>query len=213
MDKILKQIKESSKSYQVQTLLFSATLPDWIVTLSRVYLMPNHKVVNMIAQQSNSCSTTIKHYKVECARRNRVGQIQKLIGEFIEKEGRCFIFCETKKETSIMQTELGYIMREPVHGLHGDIAQEQRLRTFDALKMGKLRFVVATNVAARGLDVPNIELVIQCSPTKDTETYIHRAGRTGRAGKAGTCVVLHTEDEEYLVAQIASKAKIEINSY
>ena len=69
---------------------------------------------------------------------------------------------------------------------------------------------MATNVAARGLDIPNIELVVQCSPPKDTESYIHRAGRTGRAGNQGVCVTIYTEDEKYLIQKIECQAKIRI---
>lgn len=63
------------------------------------------------------------------------------------------------------------------------MTQEKRLKTFSSMKSGQIRFIVATNVAARGLDIPNVEMVIQCSPPKDVEFFIHRAGRTGRAGK------------------------------
>ena len=74
--------------------------------------------------------------------------------------------------------------------LHGDIKQREREGIYRDFKEGKITKIVATNVAARGLDFPCIELVIQTEPPRHEETYIHRAGRTGRAGKQGTCVVL-----------------------
>jgi superfamily II DNA/RNA helicase len=63
------------------------------------------------------------------------------------------------------------------------------------MKNGQTRFIVATNVAARGLDIPNVEMIIQCSPPKESEYYIHRAGRTGRAGKQGLCFILYDSEE------------------
>lgn len=74
--------------------------------------------------------------------------------------------------------------------MHGDVKQCDRQRIYRDFKSGKVLRIVATNVAARGLDFPDIELVIQVEPPRQTEIYIHRAGRTGRAGKQGTSVVL-----------------------
>ena len=76
--------------------------------------------------------------------------------------------------------------------LHGDIPQKQREVTFTTFREGSLKCLVATNVAARGLDIPEVDLIIQLSPPKDTDTYVHRSGRTGRAGKSGTCITLYT---------------------
>lgn len=75
--------------------------------------------------------------------------------------------------------------------MHGDIAQNQREVTMKRFKEGKFKILVATDVAARGLDIPNVELVIQIEPPKDTETYIHRSGRTARAGNKGTCITFY----------------------
>jgi len=76
--------------------------------------------------------------------------------------------------------------------LHGDIPQKQREVTFKTFREGNLKCLVATNVAARGLDIPEVDLIIQLSPPKDTDTYVHRSGRTGRAGKLGKCVTFYT---------------------
>ena len=75
--------------------------------------------------------------------------------------------------------------------MHGDIAQTQREVTIKRFKEGKFQVLVATDVASRGLDIPNVDLVIQIEPPKDTETYIHRSGRTARAGKSGTCITFY----------------------
>ncbi|PWS21467.1 RNA helicase, partial [Enterococcus faecium] len=75
--------------------------------------------------------------------------------------------------------------------LHGDIPQKQREITLKGFRSGTFEVLVATNVAARGLDIPEIDLVVQCSPPKDVESYIHRSGRTGRAGRTGVCICFY----------------------
>jgi len=77
--------------------------------------------------------------------------------------------------------------------LHGDIAQSQRETTLQGFREGRFTCLVATDVAARGLDIPDVDLVIQTQPPKDKETYIHRSGRTGRAGRSGVCVTFFTK--------------------
>lgn len=92
VDKILGHIRSKSNSVH-QTLLFSATLPEWITNLSRNYLKPSHKVVNMIPNTENLCSTTIKHYKIETSKRDRANVVKNLLNEFVPKNGLCIIFC------------------------------------------------------------------------------------------------------------------------
>ena len=88
--------------------------------------------------------------------------------------------------------------------MHGDIAQNQREVTMKRFKEGKFRVLVATDVASRGLDIPNVDLVIQIEPPKETETYIHRSGRTARAGATGTAITFYTGKTKQLVEQIES---------
>lgn len=80
--------------------------------------------------------------------------------------------------------------------LHGDIKQFQRERVFRKFKSGEVDCLIATNVAARGLDFPEIDLIVQMQPPPNSDTYIHRSGRTGRAGKSGICVTLYNYREE-----------------
>ena len=92
--------------------------------------------------------------------------------------------------------------------LHGDVKQFNREAVYRDFKSGKVLTVIATNVAARGLDFPDIELVIQAEPPRDPESYIHRAGRTGRAGKKGTCVLLYTRKDEDRVRRIEDEVNV-----
>lgn len=90
--------------------------------------------------------------------------------------------------------------------LHGDLAQSMREQTLDGFRKGRFAILIATDVAARGLDVTGIELVLMVDPPADWETYIHRSGRTGRAGSSGVCVTLVTKKMEYMVGGGAGRA-------
>ena len=96
------------------------------------------------------------------------------------------IFTATRKDSDMLGQ--GDTLHENVEVMHGGISQNQRQATIKRFKEGKFNVLVATDVAARGLDVKGISLVIQLEPPKDTESYIHRSGRTARAGQSGTCV-------------------------
>ena len=82
--------------------------------------------------------------------------------------------------------------------------------TWKRFKEGKFGVLVATDVASRGLDIPNIDLVIQLDPPKDVETYIHRSGRTARAGNEGTCITFYNKGNEWLIDQIERKAGVKL---
>ena len=92
--------------------------------------------------------------------------------------------------------------------MHGDIAQNQREVTLKRFKEGKFNVLVATDVASRGLDIPNVDPVIQVEPPKDVETYIHRSGRTARAGREGTCITFYSKKHQPLVTNIEQRAGI-----
>jgi len=92
--------------------------------------------------------------------------------------------------------------------MHGDIAQNQREVTLKRFKENKFNVLVATDVASRGLDIPNVDLVIQVEPPKEVETYIHRSGRTARAGRSGTCITFYSKKHQPMISQIEFKAGI-----
>ena len=94
--------------------------------------------------------------------------------------------------------------------LHGDIAQTQRESTLKGFREGRFSVLVATDVAARGIDISGVELVIQCEPPQSVETYIHRSGRTGRAGTKGVAVTFYTTKQLYWITQIERQAKIKM---
>lgn len=116
------------------------------------------------------------------------------------------IFTETKKEANEL------LLEESIKGacaaLHGDIPQAQRENTLKGFRDGKFPILIATDVAARGLDIQGVELVIQCEPPERCEDYIHRSGRTGRAGKKGICITFYTPKQLYYIQNIETRAKV-----
>lgn len=99
-------------------------------------------------------------------------------------------------------------IKQEVQIIHGDINQKQREATIEGFRKGKFRCLIATDVASRGLDIPMVDLVIQSEPPHELDTYIHRAGRTARAGRNGICITLYTKREESILDRIENRVKI-----
>jgi len=125
----------------------------------------------------------------------------------VENPASALIFCNTKARVhyvSVVLQRFGYDADE----LSADLSQTDRERVLDRVRRGTLRFLVATDVAARGLDIPALSHVIQYEPPAETEAYIHRAGRTGRAGASGVAISLVNHLEKFALDKIAREFKI-----
>ena len=122
--------------------------------------------------------------------------------------GKTIVFTQTKADANSLI--LSDKIKQDIEVMHGDIAQNQREVTMKRFKEGKFKVLVATDVASRGLDIPNVDLVIQIEPPKETETYIHRSGRTARAGANGTAITFYTSKTKILIEQIESQAGIKL---
>ncbi|CAI9092114.1 OLC1v1027280C1 [Oldenlandia corymbosa var. corymbosa] len=179
---ILGKVDNASK---VQTLLFSATLPDWVKQIASKFLKPDKKTADLIGNEKMKASASVRHIVLPCSASARAQLIPDIIRCY-SSGGQTIIFTETKDSAS----ELAGILPGS-RALHGDIQQSQREVTLAGFRSGKFKTLVATNVAARGLDIDNVQLIIQCEPPKDVEAYIHRSGRTGRAGNTGVAVMLY----------------------
>ena len=122
--------------------------------------------------------------------------------------GRIIVFSSTKADANSLL--LSDLITHDVEVMHGDIAQNQREVTLKRFKDAKFQVLVATDVASRGLDIPNVELVIQLEPPKDTESYIHRSGRTARAGKSGLCITFYNRKNEEFLRRVEDLAGIQM---
>lgn len=172
-----------------RTWLFSATMPSEIKALSKRYLQ-NPFYISLVEEGAQHSEIEHKIYTVP--RRTRVeGLVNVLLWEDSSKG---LIFCHTRAETMKVAEKLqseGF----RASSLHGDMSQRERNTALSALRSGRISLLVATNVAARGLDVPGVEHVFQFGLPDDLETFTHRSGRTGRAGSDGENIVVLNPSE------------------
>jgi len=144
----------------------------------------------------------VKHLAIVTSHRERLDALSDVVGGY-SRGGKTMIFCDTKNRAN--ELALSSSISASCQVLHGDIAQKQREITLKSFRDGVFKILVATDVAARGLDINDVDLIIQCSPPKDFETYIHRSGRTGRAGKYGVSLTFYTKREEPSIKLIEKK--------
>jgi len=187
-----------------QTLLFSATMPPEIRRLAFQYM--NRPEVVAISRGSVAAPTVTQVYY-------RALESQKLdvLCRILDAEDveRGILFCRTKKGAAELAQALqarGY----SADALHGDLNQSQRNKVMDAFRSGELELLVATDVAARGIDVENVTHVINYDIPQDPESYVHRIGRTGRAGKTGMAITLVTPREMKQLQHIERTVKVSI---
>ncbi|TXG60910.1 hypothetical protein EZV62_012273 [Acer yangbiense] len=181
-----------------QSMMFSATMPPWIRSLTNKFLK-NPVTVDLVGDSDQKLADGISLYSIasdHCAKASILGA---LITEHA-KGGKCIVFTQTKRDAD----RLAYAMARnyKCEALHGDISQSQRERTLAGFRDGSFNILVATDVAARGLDVPNVDLIIHYELPNSSETFVHRTGRTGRAGKKGSAIIIYTNDQARSVQTI-----------
>ncbi|MGH0148880.1 UNVERIFIED_CONTAM: hypothetical protein FKN15_013744 [Acipenser sinensis] len=189
-----------------QTLLFSATCPHWVYDVAKKYMRPKYEQVDLIGKKTQKAATTVEHLAVSCHWSQRAAVIGDVVRVYSGSHGRTIVFCETKKEAN--ELAMNASIKQDTQCLHGDIPQKQREVTLKGFRNGSFEVLVATNVAARGLDIPEVDLVVQCAPPKDVESYIHRSGRTGRAGRPGVCICFFQRREEEQLRFVEQRAGI-----
>ncbi|MRH30332.1 DEAD/DEAH box helicase [Microbacterium sp. SYP-A9085] len=191
VEQILAQTPEDK-----QVALFSATMPAAIRRLAQKYLRDPEEVA--IKTKTTTNQNITQRYLV-VAHAQKVDALTRILE--VENFDGVIVFVRTKNETETLAERLrarGY----SAAAINGDVPQVQRERSVNQLKDGKLDILVATDVAARGLDVERISHVINFDIPNDTESYVHRIGRTGRAGRTGDAISFITPRERYLLAHI-----------
>lgn len=187
------------------TILLSATMPKGIESLCKKY-MRNPLHIEMEEDNSTPDRIWQEAYSV-----NQSDKIQLLSDlTIIENPDRCIIFCNTQQTVNAVYRELKN-MAYTCGKIHGGMEQTDRLNVMSDFKKGCFRYLVATDVAARGIDVDNIALVINYDIPKDGESYVHRIGRTGRINNKGKSITFITEDESNLLANISQYIGKEID--
>ncbi|UCE91398.1 MAG: DEAD/DEAH box helicase [Methanobacteriota archaeon] len=179
-----------------QTMLFSATLPEQIRDLAKRYMKNPREVI--VSQDTLTVPQTEQVY-INVGRKNKMWALCRILDD--EKPTRAMIFCSTKRMVDILTGKLkgyGYA----AEGLHGDLTQAQRDKVMARFRAGKAKILIATDVAARGLDIEDVSHVINYDIPENPEDYIHRIGRTARAGKDGRAITFVAKEEQHLVKAI-----------
>ncbi|ONK61416.1 uncharacterized protein A4U43_C08F29680 [Asparagus officinalis] len=181
-----------------QSMLFSATMPTWVKKLARKYL-DNPLTIDLVGDQDEKLAEGIKLYALPSTVTSKRSVLSDLITVYA-KGGKTIVFTRTKRDADEVSTALTNSIA--AEALHGDISQHQRERTLNGFRQGKFTVLVATDVAARGLDIPNVDLIIHYELPNDPETFVHRSGRTGRAGKEGTAILMFTGSQRRTVKSL-----------
>jgi ATP-dependent RNA helicase DeaD len=187
-----------------QTILFSATMPQPILDITREY-QKDAEIIR-IAKKELTVKNIEQNY-FEVLPKNKTELLSRLLSMY--KPHLTVIFCNTKRMVDELTSELqnfGYT----AEGLHGDLKQQQRDRVMDAFRNGKAEILVATDVAARGIDVNGVDLVVNYDFPQEDEYYVHRIGRTGRAGKAGLAFTFVTRRELFRLRKLERTCKTQI---
>ena len=184
IEKIIKYLPKKR-----QTLLFSATLPKNIKKISEKYL---HKPIRISVDQNKEILTSIKHQILNL---DHSEKYIKLLEELDKRDGSIIIFMKTKHSSKRMALKLQK-QNFSVNAIHGDLKQNQRDYILTKFRKKKFRILVATDIAARGLDISHIEHVINYDLPQKSEDYIHRIGRTARAGSKGCAICFVTSNDK-----------------
>ncbi|KFK26417.1 hypothetical protein AALP_AA8G245800 [Arabis alpina] len=181
-----------------QSMLFSATMPTWVKKLARKYL-DNPLNIDLVGDQDEKLAEGIKLYAIAATSTTKRTILSDLITVYA-KGGKTIVFTQTKRDADEVSLALSNSIAS--EALHGDISQHQRERTLNSFRQGKFTVLVATDVASRGLDIPNVDLVIHYELPNDAETFVHRSGRTGRAGKQGSAILMHSSSQKRTVRSL-----------
>lgn len=206
VDTILQNAYGEGREKKPQTLLFSATLPPWVQQIGKKYFGNDVEKISLVGSQENRTNKNVQHMAIKCGYFDRASAIGDVIRVYSGNHGRTMVFCQTKRDAD--ELAISPSIKQESQVLHGDIPQAKRERVLQSFRDGKCKVLISTDVAARGLDIPEIDLVIQCNPPKDVDSYIHRSGRTGRAGRSGICLCFYKPQEEYDLQTVERKANL-----
>ena len=196
------------------TVLLSATMPRDIEALCNKYMK---NPVHIEIEEENKSSNNICQERYDVNEFDKIDLLRDVT--IVENPDSCIVFCNTKLKVDEVYSELSKL-QYTCRKIHGGMEQDDRLRIMNGFKKGYFRYLVATDVAARGIDIDNISLVINYDIPEDKESYVHRIGRTGRIGKLGHAITFVTRNEnrflkdihEYIGKEIILKEKPEVEN-
>jgi superfamily II DNA/RNA helicase len=185
-------------------MVFSASITDEAIEEAN-HFMKNPEIIFI---DDNEIAPTITHYSFFCERRDKPDLLRKLI--FSLKPKRALVFINKESEIIDVTKKLKY-HKYNVLSLHRSASKQDRKKAMDDLKSGKAQIVIASDLAARGLDIKDVTHVFNLDLSEDEKSYLHRVGRTGRVGKEGFVFSLVTEYEENYLRRLERKYNIEVH--
>ncbi len=185
----VRKILDSLKGLK-QMCMFSATISREVMDIGWLYQRDPEEITVLPLEDSEP---KIDQYSIQCIGREKIEIILRLMKQF--SVSRAIIFCNTKYTTGMVSEQL-HAQGLNTACLHGDMRQSERNKIMEQYKEGKIDILVATDVAARGIDVSDIQVVFNYDIPQENDAYLHRIGRTGRAKKEGISFVLHSKDEQ-----------------
>lgn len=186
------------------TMLFSATLPKDVEQLCHQYM---RRPIDIEIQTPEASKVQIEHSIITVRENDKFNVLKDVF--VVENPDNCIIFCRTQEHVDYLYRQLDQL-DYPCDKIHGGMIQDDRFLVMNAFKRGEFRFLVATDVAARGIDVEDITHVINYDLPLEKESYVHRIGRTGRAGKTGKAITFVTPNEDKFLADIEGYLGFEI---
>ena len=187
--KDVRKILDSLKGLK-QMCMFSATISREVMDIGWLYQRDPEEITVLPVEDGEP---KIDQYSIQCIGREKIEIILRLMKQF--SVSRAIIFCNTKYTTGMVSEQL-HAQGLNTACLHGDMRQSERNKIMEQYKEGKIDILVATDVAARGIDVSDIQVVFNYDIPQENDAYLHRIGRTGRAKKEGISFVLHSKDEQ-----------------
>ena len=203
----MQKMKQYLPKHPIHGSMFSATFPAQVQHIAREFIR-EPEFISLSEEHIHVTDTTHVFYMVPGMDKDR--SLIRIIE--IENPANAIIFCNTKAEVhyiTVVLQQFGYDADE----LTSDLSQNNRERVLERVRKGTLRFLVATDVAARGLDIPSLSHIFQYQIPEDFEVYIHRAGRTGRAGATGVAIALVDDLEKMMLNRIVKRYSIDIQEW
>jgi ATP-dependent RNA helicase DDX21 len=216
VEKILRDVGSKNEK-KTQCLLFSATTPSWVKSIGRQY-QENALAIDSTGDDGGArVANTVRHTAVQMpfGQDSKLAILEDIIAVEISKDKSDSGSENEEEELNLIAAQArankkkgNNAMQQSIFGktiaqaLHGDVGQKQRDATLNAFRQGSFNVLVATDVAARGIDIKDVDLVVQMDPPRDVDTYVHRSGRTGRAGQKGVSVLLFNKGQARDIVKI-----------